>query len=374
MPLKIKSTSGSVTLSAENAAGDNTLTIPNLSGSNSVISTGDTATVTETMVHADAVNAFKSGRKNLFINGGFDVWQRGTSLAGGTSYLADRWYNATTETQSRQTFTPGQTDVDGFPTYYHRGAGGSTEWYEVKQKIENVGVTGGREVTLSYWMKGSSAFTNAPYRAQDFGSGGSGGVSAALSTASITTSWAKYTHTFTFPSISGKTVGANNFTQIHLIRANVNNVTIDLANCQLEFGPTATDFEYRSYAEELALCQRYYQRTQAASDNYKHFGLHFSAADVGGTVYGTAAIPLVTTMRVIPTLVTTGTVSNYSVYAKNANHPCTAISIDTGIDDGTISGNFYINAATGSGNAAGTAGALRANNTASAFIALDAEL
>jgi hypothetical protein len=72
--------------------------------------------------------------------------------------------------------------------------------------------------------------------------------------------------------------------------------------------------------------------------------------------------------------VTTGTVSNYSVYVKNANHPCTTISIDTGTDDGTISGNFYINAATGSGNTGGTAGALRANNTASAFIALDAEL
>jgi hypothetical protein len=108
-------------------------------------------------------------------------------------------------------------------------------------------------------MKGSSAFTNAPYRAQDFGSGGSGGVSAALSTASITTSWARYTHTFTLPSISGKTVGAGSYLQINLVRANVNNVTIDLANCQLEFGSTATDFEHRSYGEELALCQRYYQ-------------------------------------------------------------------------------------------------------------------
>ena len=218
-----------------------------------------TDSVTTTKIPAALENTFVSGRKNLFINGGFDVWQRGTSLAGATKYLADRWFNGTTETQSRQTFTVGQTDVPHNPTYYHRGTSGSTEWYGLKQAIENVGITAGREVTLSYWMKGSSAFTNAPYRGQYFGSGGSSTVSAALSTASITTSWARYTHTFTLPSISGKTVGASNYMQINIIRANVNNITIDLANCQLEFGDTATDFEHRSYGEELALCHRYYQ-------------------------------------------------------------------------------------------------------------------
>ena len=216
-------------------------------------------------VNPNLITQGASGRKNLFINGGFDVWQRGTSLAGATSYLADRWFNGTTETQSRQAFTVGQTEVDGNPTYYHRGSSGSTEWYGLKQRIENVGTTAGREVTLSYWAKGSSAFTNAPYRGQNFGSGGSSDVNAALSTANITTSWARYTHTFTLPSISGKTVGAGSYIQINLIRANVNNITIDLANCQLELGSVATDFEHRSYGEELRLCQRYFYRYKGAT-------------------------------------------------------------------------------------------------------------
>jgi hypothetical protein len=216
-------------------------------------------------VNPNLITQGASGRKNLFINGGFDVWQRGTSLAGATSYLADRWFNGTTETQSRQAFTVGQTEVGGNPTYYHRGSSGSTEWYGLKQRIENVGTTAGREVTLSYWAKGSSAFTNAPYRGQNFGSGGSSDVNAALSTANITTSWARYTHTFTLPSISGKTVGAGSYIQINLIRANVNNITIDLANCQLELGSVATDFEHRSYGEELRLCQRYFYRYKGAT-------------------------------------------------------------------------------------------------------------
>ena len=203
--------------------------------------------------------AARAGRKNFILNGGFDVWQRGTSLTAASSYLADRWANGTSEAQSRQAFTVGQTEVDGNPTYYHRSGGGGSAYYGLDHKIENVGTLSGKEVTLSYWMKGSSAFTNAPYRGQNFGSGGSSGVEAALSTSSITTSWVRYTHTFTFPSISGKTVGASSFSQLNVFRANIANIVVDIANVQLELGSVATDFEHRSYGEELHLCQRYYE-------------------------------------------------------------------------------------------------------------------
>ncbi len=267
-------------------------TLPAISAANLTAIPAANITGTLPAISGANLTGISSQGRNLFINGGFDVWQRGTSLVAATSYLADRWWNSTTETQTRQTFTVGQTDVPHNPTYYHRGSSGSTEWYGLKQCIEDVGITAGREVTLSYWAKGSSAFTNAPFRGQNFGSGGSSEVNAALSTASITTSWARYTHTFTWPSISGKTVGAGSFIRINLIRAQVNNVTIDLANCQLEFGDTATDFEQRTYGEELALCQRYYE-------------------DFPGTIQGGADttginmymhIPYKVTKRVTPTI------------------------------------------------------------------------
>jgi hypothetical protein len=272
------------------------------------------ANITGTLPAISGANltGITSQGRNLFINGGFDVWQRGTSLAAATSYLADRWWNATTETQTRQTFTVGQTDVPHNPTYYHRGTSGSTEWYGLKQCIEDVGITAGREVTLSYWAKGSSAFTNAPFRGQNFGNSGSSEVNAALSTASITTSWARYTHTFTWPSISGKTVGANNFIRINLIRANVNNVTIDLANCQLEFGDTATDFEQRSYGEELALCQRYYQYG-TTSATYCGF------SNGSSQVYFT--VPLTTPLRTSPTLSRSGSgTKTWTAVKHNGNN------------------------------------------------------
>ena len=291
-------------------------TLPAASGAN--LTALPAANITGTLpaisgANLTGVRDTTGGRKNLFINGGFDVWQRGTSLAGATSYLADRWFNGTTETQSRQAFTVGQTEVDGNPTYYHRGSSGSTEWYGLKQRIENVGTTAGREVTLSYWAKGSSAFTNAPYRGQNFGSGGSSDVNAALSTANITTSWARYTHTFTLPSISGKTVGAGSYIQINLIRANVNNITIDLANCQLELGSVATDFEHRSYGEELALCQRYFEVLSSTSD--------FNANRYNGAAWDSSNtnifIPFKVTKRSSPTVTIS---ANGNVYAGGWNN------------------------------------------------------
>ena len=69
----------------------------------------------------EARNFMGSGRKNLIINGGFDIWQRATDSGSNTSdgYLsADRWKHASsgaTKQVTRQAFTLGQTEVPGNP-------------------------------------------------------------------------------------------------------------------------------------------------------------------------------------------------------------------------------------------------------------------
>ena len=323
----------------------------------------DKVTFTQTEVTsaiAAGDTAARAGRKNLIINGGFDVWQRGTSLTAASSYLADRWANGTSEAQSRQAFTVGQTEVDGNPTYYHRSGGGGSAYYGLDHKIENVGTLSGKEVTLSYWMKGSSAFTNAPYRGQNFGSGGSSGVEAALSTSSITTSWVRYTHTFTFPSISGKTVGASSFSQLNVFRANIANIVVDIANVQLELGSVATDFEHRSYGEELALCQRYYQKYGGASD----WTVGTSANYNGSSNY--LGLSFINEMRAAPT----GSWTNATGWTVlNAG---SAVSTTAVVMEGVTTNRAEIYFTTASAMTQGNASWVRGSS--SMFIYLDAEL
>ena len=55
--------------------------------------------------------------------------------------------------------------------------------------------------------------------------------------------------------------------------------TFDLTGVQLEVGDYATDFEHRSYGDELFRCKRYYQTTaQTGTEAYKRHGIGYSAS------------------------------------------------------------------------------------------------
>ena len=101
------------------------------------------------------------------------------------------------------------------------------------------------------------------------GSLGSVGTLTSLRVAT-TTSWTKIVYTFTVPTFSGKTFGANSCLGVNISTAlQANSVyTLDIAQVQLEEGSVATPFEVRPIGLELALCQRYAQilTTNTVSD------------------------------------------------------------------------------------------------------------
>ena len=214
---------------------------------------------------SSAYNAGALSNRNKIINGAMQVAQRGTSVSGSTGFYAlDRWrgYSTSSFSITQETFTLGQTDVPNEPKNYLRvGAGAAVK--ALSQRIEDVRTGAGQTLTLSFYAKASAAFDLVMGYTQYFGSGGSAGVSANFGTLSITTSWQKFEVTFTLPSISGKTIGAGDYLQISFADGGTYipaATTFDITLVQLEVGDTATPFEHRSYGQELALCQRYFEK------------------------------------------------------------------------------------------------------------------
>ena len=239
------------------------------------------------------VNAGESGYqlassmgKNVIINGGFDIWQRGTSQTSGWYGSDDRWINlnsGSTKTHSQQPFVVGQTEVAGNPKYYSRtnvvSVAGSTNYVAKEQRIESVRTLAGATVTLSFYAKADAAKNIALEFIQRFGTGGTPSSNVAAIGAqlvALTTAWKRYTVTLTIPSIAGKTLGTTTDGTLSVFfwfdaGANYNirssslgqqSGTFDIAQVQLEKGAVATDFEYRSETLERLLCYRYYYRRQ----------------------------------------------------------------------------------------------------------------
>jgi hypothetical protein len=211
------------------------------------------------------------GNRNLLINGGFDIWQRGTSFSSPSaiSYLADRWMVedvSSAGTISRQSFTTGQTDVPGNPTYFIRVAQTGTTYYRLCQRIEaiNNNALGGETCTLSFWAKSSTSsnIQNIFFSQQNFTSGARTDVNVSSAFA-LTTSWQRYVFTGTYASVVGKTIGASTYASVEIYLQNNTTATVDIANVQLEVGTSATPFERRSYGQELALAQRYFNTVKS---------------------------------------------------------------------------------------------------------------
>ena len=280
--------------------------------------------------------AYAAG-KNKIINGDFGVWQRGTSFTitpGSPIYTADRFVNAGAASAgslvvSRQTFTAGTAPVSGYEgTYFLRYtmATTTTSW-ECFQKIEDVRAFAGQTMTVSFWAKSSSAQGLKLLIQQNFGSGGSGSVNQTATLSNLSTSWTRYTATFTMASISGKTIGTNSHLLIDIYNDTsiTGSSTIDIWGVQVENGSTATAFQTATgtIQGELAACQRYYQRTTALTIYNRHS--QFAPAASTTVIYMQIQNPV--PMRVTPTSVDYSSISAYdNVSIINAITP----TIDTG--------------------------------------------
>ena len=280
--------------------------------------TTDTGTVTNGICTATSFSGSGEGltrttpysHRNKFINGSFAIWQRGTSSTS-TGYLADRWYfglSGGSGTCSRQEHSGSQANFSG-SQYYLRliaNSGGSSDYFGIRQRIEDVRTLPEGQITVSFWARGHVNGNLAVWMTQSFGSGGSTDVDIAQQVTPYLqndSTFRYYSLTFTVPSISGKTIGAGSFFQISFgqgTNTSGSGWTLDISNIQVEVGSVATPFEHRSVGEELQRCKRYFQRFSAYGDHH-HFGVARAESNTART-----GIVIPVPMRAMPTVACNG--------------------------------------------------------------------
>jgi len=237
----------------------------------------------------DSHMASIKGRRNILINGDFSVSQRGDYTSATTAthlqYYLDRFYVA------RDGVT-GTIQDTGFAAKLV-ATSSATGTLRLVQPIEDTVWLGGKTVTLSCQMKSNDSNSRLGIYAGAWQS----------TTAAHTGggAWETLSMTLTLPA----SIGAELSAHFGIDGASSANVSIssgaycEMKDLQLEVGSTATDFEHRGYGEELALCQRYYQRVGTSGADY-NMNMTGAYASSGSTFYDN--VKFVTTMRASPTV------------------------------------------------------------------------
>ena len=158
-------------------------------------------------------------------------------------------------------------------------------------------------------------------------------------------------------------VGANNYAgstnQVNLF--DTNGATFYITGIQLEIGSVATDFEHRSFADEIIRCERYYRRDDADGQVYYRFAQGQCVSSTGSQY----VVKFPVRMRAAPTFATSGTITAYTVNSQKTTS-------SKSIGDATTQG--CILSATASGLSAGNCVDLIASGDGNAYVEFIAEL
>ena len=309
--------------------------------------------------------------RNLIINGAMQVAQRGTSSTTSGYGSLDRFkisYSGNDEAP-----THSQVDVASGTTPYTLGfrkafrltngnqtsGAGAADYLIIRtileaQDIANSGwnyLSSSSNVTLSFWVKSSVAQNfYGSLRSID-----GTGYNYPFETGSLSAdTWTKITKTIsgnsnlTFNNDNGaglyisfmpffgtdftaSSVTLNQWAAYNLSTQQpdntstwytTNDATFEITGVQLEVGSVATDFEHRSFAQELDLCRRYFQQISPSSDGVIALGNSWT------TTFSKFVIYFNPNMRTAPTVNSNGTVKVRNGSGQTQDHTGASITLD----------------------------------------------
>lgn len=282
-----------------------TATFSNLYSSNIGIGTSVPAYPLDIVGNARVTGNISAGNLGMFrnriINGDMMINQRGVDNVSAGSYGVDRWQCISgTMGISKWTHNMGDPNLVKVGINNSLLLSGSTE---VRQYIEllNSSDLFTSPITVSFWVR-SSLTTSLPYVTISQSIDGSSSNIAWSTRKNVTTSttWSYFSTTFPAPASIGSSSNNMNTYGITLVIGTGSIGASDwvtITGVQLEKGTIATPFEFRPYAIELQMCQRYYIRYNALTTN-SLFGIGI-AADLNN--YYCVPIGLPTMLRDVST-------------------------------------------------------------------------
>ena len=310
-----------------------------------------------------------AGSRNRIINGDMRIAQRGTgAVTSSGEFPVDRWVqffitSGAVSAQYETASTPaGFQAAIKFTATTADATTDATDLWLVQQSIEGFnsadllfGTANAQDVTISFWVRSSVTGTFCMTLL-----GCSDGINVDrfyVSEYTISSANTLEKKTITVPGDTGGTwntnsgrglvvrfgltaganyqqaagswgtgsaVGSSNQTQL----LETLNATFYITGVQLEAGTVATPFERRSYGQELALCQRYYEVTDQGRSNF------YNVAGGSASIWWDFKV----TKRATPTITGVVTGSTYvgtsAVYitATNANPQLSSGATAAGIE------------------------------------------
>lgn len=219
--------------------------------------------------------------KNILINGDCVINERGSTtetLTTAAKFAADRFFvRRTSGSSGAQSEYLTSTSLDAFPRAIRiqRTSGNSaTDTLVLGQTVEtlNARPLQGKTVTFSFWArKGANytaasdallvrVFTGTGTDQTGLGSGYTGTATPISQSATLTTSWQRFSFSATIATTATQLQATVQYTPVGTASTND---YFDATGFQLEVGSVATPFVLAGggqYSAELDLCRRYYER------------------------------------------------------------------------------------------------------------------
>ena len=283
--------------------------------------------------------------RNVIVNGGMNVAQRGTSFAMNLAspyYGLDRWMFVRSGFAAGSTYSQQVTGPTGFSNFLRvqRNSGNALtadNYIGSSFETANVRSLQGKYLTIGFWARAGANYSSASNGLNVNVRSGTGTDSNYLitgftGTATVVSNTVTLTSSWTFFSLTSSAVLSGSVTQLAIDISNLPTGTagandyFDITGIQLEGGSAPSEFEFEPFETTLRKCQRYYENIGSMPSGTLDNGGAFGIAPATSSIINTF-VAYKTQKRISPVV----TIYSYNGTAGVVSNVDTANTVGTSV-------------------------------------------